>query len=141
MGSAQYDALALTNPLVYELCGGTNNGNTLVVFNNNALPISGTGSYSTVFGGLSALANSDATEPQNFYKPPPRAQDYTNYSVANTNLVGLIVPAPLVNNKPNFWRYDSSSPNRHNPNSYDLWAEFLVGNKNGQPVIETNGNW
>jgi hypothetical protein len=41
----------------------------------------------------------------------------------------------------NYWHYDSSSTNRHNLNGCDLWAEYLVGNKNGYNVILTNGNW
>ena len=41
----------------------------------------------------------------------------------------------------NFWHYDASSTNRHNPSSYDLWAEYVSANKGGSNIITTNGNW
>jgi len=44
-------------------------------------------------------------------------------------------------NTNNFWHYDSSTINRHNMNSYDLWAEFSIGTKSGKLQILTNGNW
>jgi prepilin-type N-terminal cleavage/methylation domain-containing protein len=136
---ALYDGYTASNPLVYELTGGSNNTSFAVVFNNNNLTLIGpSGTYNAVFN-RTAIANSDASEPQNFFKPPPLPQDYTNYP--GTPVVGLVVPAPITNGQLNFWHYDASSPNRHNQNSYDLWAEFSVGSKNGNLVIETNGNW
>jgi hypothetical protein len=56
-------------------------------------------------------------------------------------ICGLIVPVEFTGITPNFWHYDSSTTNRHNLNSYDLWAEFSIGSKNGKPTIITNGNW
>jgi prepilin-type N-terminal cleavage/methylation domain-containing protein len=142
--SGTYYGLTISNPLIYELTGGTNTNNLVFVFNSNSPPntgitINGTGSTYTAVFGRGGLANSDVSEPQNFFIPPPMPQDYTNFP--GTTVDGLLVPAALTNNMPNFWHYDSSSTNRHNQNSYDLWAEFTVGSKNGLLVIETNGNW
>jgi prepilin-type N-terminal cleavage/methylation domain-containing protein len=133
--SSQYEGYTTANPLIYELTGGTNTNGYAVVFNSNGLNL---GSYSSTFG-RSGLANCDTTDPQNFFKPPPSPQEYANY--LNTTLSVLVVPAVLSNNMTNYWHYDASSPNRHNQNSYDLWAEFSIGSKSGQLVIETNGNW
>ncbi len=48
-------------------------------------------------------------------------------------------PSRTLSGRPsqlNTWRYDSSSTNRHNLESYDLWAEILIGGKTN--II---GNW
>lgn len=76
-----------------------------------------------------------------------------------THLEGLVVPVDMVQvddpgNKnatspatmprattTNFWHYDASSTNRHNIDSFDLWAEFVTGRKGGGWVYVTNGNW
>lgn len=136
-----YDNYTATNPLLYELTGGTNlnNGATLAVFNSSNLL---TSAYFTVFG-RGGVANGDALEPHNFFQPRPGPKDYAPYTSDNgVPICGLIVPTFKVpGNTNNFWHYDSSTTNRHNPNSFDLWAEINVGTKNGQPTILTNGNW
>jgi prepilin-type N-terminal cleavage/methylation domain-containing protein len=138
---ANYDRTAAVNPLLYELTGGviTNNGTAYEVKyeNGGTIPLNG---FSTVFN-RGGIANSDPTSPQNFFIPLPQPSDYTNYNSANPTICGLLVPVALTNGQLNFWHYDSSSPNRHNPNSYDLWAEYSIGTKNGQLTIITNGNW
>lgn len=63
----------------------------------------------------------------------------------------LAVPVPgartnemtdVTGNKFNPWRYDASSPNRHNPKGCDVWAEIKVGSgPNGTDIVETIGNW
>jgi prepilin-type N-terminal cleavage/methylation domain-containing protein len=146
-GSSLYDGLAATNPLVYELFGATNlsNGVYLVVFNSSpATPRIQTSTYSKEFN-RGGIANGDSTEPQNFFQPGPLPKEYAAYLAGGNGsppICGLIVPADLIpGNTNNFWHYDSSSPNRHNMDSFDLWAEFSIGSKNGNPVILTNGNW
>jgi len=142
-----YDGLAATNPLVYELFGATNTnrGANLIVFNSpttkNYIKAS---DYATTFN-RGGIANGDAAEPQNFFQPGPLPKEYAPYAAGSKTsppICGLIVPADLVpGNTNNFWHYDSSSTNRHNMNSYDLWAEFVVGTKSGNLLIITNGNW
>ncbi len=141
---AVYENLTASNALIYELTGVTNiNSSQALVFNGKVISLVLPGNFPKYFN-RTGIANADTSEPQNFFRPAPRLQDYTNYPGTPLNsydALGLLVPAPLTLNQPNFWHYDASSPRRHNQNSYDLWAEFLVGTKNGNPVIETNGNW
>jgi prepilin-type N-terminal cleavage/methylation domain-containing protein len=149
-----YDAMAATNPLIYELIGATNTNSSMVVFNSinsaNALP---TSEYEAIFN-RGGIANADNVEPHNFFQPGPSTKEYSYYAsnaapiVANPFICGLVVPAESTNHLPvsgvvgpNFFRYDSSTTNRHNLASYDLWAEFTIGNKGGIPIMITNGNW
>ncbi len=141
---AVYESLTASNALIYELTGVTNTNSTQAITFTGSIISLQSGAFAKYFN-RTGVANADSSEPQNFFKLAPKLQDYASFpgvSGVETNAVlGLIVPAPLVKNLPNFWHYDSSSPRRHNQNSYDLWAEFVVGTKNGHPVIETNGNW
>ncbi|MGO8701592.1 MAG: type II secretion system protein [Limisphaerales bacterium] len=141
--AAYYDRTAAINPLLYELTGGIlpNNGTAYQLkFGTNGSTVS-TNSYFKVFA-RGGIANSDPTQPQNFYNPPPMPTDYTNFiNTAYPDVFGLLVPVALTNGQLNFWHYDASSQYRHNPNSYDLWAEFTIGSKSGQLTIVTNGNW
>jgi hypothetical protein len=151
-GPQIYDGLTATNPLLYELTGGTNlgtannKGGNLVVFNpTNGINILPALDYTNVFN-RDGIANSDPVEPHNFFQPAPSPKEYAPYASPSgaPQICGLIVPVALymsTANTSNFWHYDSSSPYRHNMNSYDLWAEFSIGSKNGQQTMITNGNW
>jgi len=137
---AYYDATAAINPLLYELTGATNTNTvppTILLFDTN-VPTQST--FSNLFGRLS-VANSSTDEPHSFYIPQPK--EYTNYPGSTLN--GLLVPVLMVSPTgtliTNFWHYDSSSTNRHNLSSYDLWAEYVSAGKNGSNIITTNGNW
>ena len=48
----------------------------------------------------------------------------------------LVVPVELNPGEINPWRYDASSTNRHNKDSYDLWAEIRIGSE-----LKIIGNW
>jgi prepilin-type N-terminal cleavage/methylation domain-containing protein len=142
-----YDGLAATNQLIYELVGATNinNGANLIVFNSSAAaPNIQSSAYTKVFN-RGGIANGDAAEPQNFFQPGPAPKEYAPYAAGSKSslpICGLIVPADLVpGNTNNFWHYDSSSANRHNMDSYDLWAEFSIGSKGANRTTITNGNW
>lgn len=140
-----YDAVAATNQLIYELIGATNVNGSLSVFNtsNSTSTLSGS-AYQNVFN-RGGIANADSTEPHNFFQPGPSSKEIGFYSPPSSPqpaICGLLVPVELTNVQiPNFWHYDSSTTNRHNLASYDLWAEFSIGNKSGHTVIITNGNW
>jgi prepilin-type N-terminal cleavage/methylation domain-containing protein len=143
---AYYDATAAINPLLYELTGATNTNTvppTIIFFDGTSNTFQTT--YSNLFGRASVL-NANPDEPHNFFQPGPQPKEYTNYnSSISTNLFGLLVPVSMVSPTgtpiTNFWHYDSSSTNRHNLSGYDLWAEYLIGSKNGSNIIMTNGNW
>jgi prepilin-type N-terminal cleavage/methylation domain-containing protein len=145
-----YDSMAATNPLIYELTGATNVDAgvahpQLLVFNstngNSNLTIQAS-AYSSVFN-RGGIANADAAEPHNFFQPGPSSKEYANYNTASSPpICGLLVPVEFTNVLvPNFWHYDSSTTNRHNLATYDLWAEYSIGSLHGQRNLITNGNW
>jgi prepilin-type N-terminal cleavage/methylation domain-containing protein len=142
--SINYDALAQTNTLVYELTGATNNspadGYIHLFDNTNLMSV-----YSNTFN-IGAVNNANMDEPHNFFFGGPQPKELAAYNPtvsSNQQLQGFVVPVPFSNGPPapNFWHYDSSSTNRHNLSGYDLWAEYVNGGKNGVPIIVTNGNW
>jgi prepilin-type N-terminal cleavage/methylation domain-containing protein len=143
--AANYDAWAAINPLLYELTGATNTTNGYIQAFDGTTNVS-TNIYYQVFGRQS-VANSNPDEPHNFFQPGPQPKEYTNYYSASgtSNVWGLLVPVSMVSPTgtpiTNFWHYDASSTNRHNLSGYDLWAEYLIGSKNGSNIIMTNGNW
>ncbi len=136
---AAYDGLAATNQLFYELTGvtNTNNAANMIVYNINNYTSVSAADFGAIFN-RGGVANADAVEPHDFYQPGPAPKDCAPYfSKGNEVIYGLAVPVELVPGKTNnYWHYDSSSTNRHNMGSYDVWAEFRVGAQ-----IFTNGNW
>lgn len=84
------------------------------------------------------------------FKPIPGSDKLDpDYTPDNPNAGVMLLTVPVLLEKDpyngyqattanffNTWYYDCSSTNRHNPESYDLWAIYSVGNK-----IVTNGNW
>jgi prepilin-type N-terminal cleavage/methylation domain-containing protein len=131
---ANYDLWTAMNPLVYELTGATNTNSAILVFDTNVpVPVQ-TYQYAYARSGVNN-ANQDGP-PRVFFQP--QLTEYTTYS--NSPLKGLLVPVPLPypnNTNANFWHYDASSTNRHNLNSYDLWAEYAGPNG----TLISNGNW
>lgn len=132
----------VTNQLYYELMGTVLvNGEFETV--NKAEKISPANIQR--FFQAEGIANSsaeaaDAKQPFLVLKPNQFAEISSTPDVevliAPGDWKGPDTEAPVPGKKMNPWRYDSSSTNRHNPNSYDLWAEFYSGNKR---VIR--GNW
>jgi prepilin-type N-terminal cleavage/methylation domain-containing protein len=136
-----------TNALYYELVGAINTNNT-----GNYLTLDGRSpaiSTNTLFQycGVSGIANSsentnssdNASAAQNFLVTLNSAQLRTNVN----NIVLINVPVE-INSASDFnpWHYVSSQP-VHNPGSYDLWAEFLIGHKTNvvcnwsdQPIVK-----
>jgi prepilin-type N-terminal cleavage/methylation domain-containing protein len=144
-----YDAMAATNPLIYELTGATNNadqtakGTKMMVFNStNANEAILSSFYVDVFN-RGGVANGDTAEPHDFFQPGPTSKEVGVYfNGSSPPICGLLVPIEFTNVQvANFWHYDSSTTNRHNMNSYDLWAEYSIGSKNGHLTLITNGNW
>jgi len=138
--SPSYDSYATSNSLLYELTGATNlnNGADLALFNNSNVTAS---AFAKVFG-REGVGNGDALEPHNFFKPGPGPKEIAPIAT-NGGFVfyALIAPVDFIPGRTNnFWHYDSSSTNRHNLTTYDLWAEFTIGNVHGSHII-TNGNW
>ena len=154
-----YSLTTARNPLLYELTGprvdvdANDLPTNFQLFNStNASP----SDLETVYG-RKGLANSSSmnTSDQrsfNFLIPTPNPTQYKSYpenkdTLGLNQILGLVVPVsldrdpanPAVQTPPdfvNFWHYDASSANRHNMDSYDVWAVYSLG-KN----IVTNGNW
>ncbi len=124
---------AATNQLFYELTGPSYDAanNQYTAFDSSIIT---SNQYFTAFNRNGVL---NSIEPKRFYTPPPKPLDYkSNFVAAAANANVLIVPVDFQGNPMNPWHYDSSSTNRHNSESFDLWAVFTVGSK-----TVTNGNW
>ena len=129
----------VTNQLFYELTG------TILDTTGKFQTINGaeTITVTTIqnFFGTDGFANSsiDRNEVKNFF-PGLRSTQYGEVS-SNPDVELLIVPVEGPNDievngkRLNPWRYNASTPT-HNPDSYDLWAEIVIGGKTN--II---GNW
>ena len=91
-----------------------------------------TGTIQANFNATGFLnASPDKSEIKNFYKTLKPGQYTTD---PNNGVTRLVVPykGPIT---PNTWHYNSSKP-AHNPDSFDLWADVIIGSK-----TNTIGNW
>jgi prepilin-type N-terminal cleavage/methylation domain-containing protein len=137
VGSSAYEQSTGTNSLIYELTGAANipNQSSFQAFDGTVI----TGLMVSNLCGRGGIANSWPDEVHVFYQPLPSPKDYMTNSFG---LKQLVVPVDLLGNPTNFWHYDCSNPNRHNPQGFDLWAEYSAGaDSSGNPIIITNGNW
>lgn len=139
-GTSNYEYYTGLNPLLYELTGApaTNNATmfSFVAFDGAVIP----NTTLTALYGRGGIANSNPDEARSYYQPLPGPKDYL---VVN-GMKQLVVPVLRNNtaNEVNLWHYDSSSTNRHNSSTYDLWAEYSAGKDSaGNFIYITNGNW
>jgi prepilin-type N-terminal cleavage/methylation domain-containing protein len=139
VGTTNYEQATSTNSLIYELTGApVVNGSNFMAFDGTII----SGSTVNAACGRGGVANSVPDEIHTFFQPFPGPKDYATVMVGSASFKLLIVPVDLLGTPTNFWHYDCSNPNRHNPGSYDLWAEYSAGSdKSGNPIIVTNGNW
>ncbi|MEO7298703.1 MAG: type II secretion system protein [Verrucomicrobiota bacterium] len=132
---------SVTNQLFYEL-----SGTGYDVANNKFFTIKGDESITTnslrTYFGVDGLANSstDKSEVKNFFTgmKPSQYGELVSSPEVELMLVPVEGPTDIVaanGKKINPWRYNSSAP-VHNPETYDLWAEIVIGGKTN--VI---GNW
>ncbi len=139
------------NTLFYELSGATFDGITksfTTLNQSESIP-----ALDLSYFGASTIANSARKRSDvPFRSFMFKAAQYKEVWLAgkpDADLELLVVPVPGpkmidgINEKKqqapksiNPWHYDSSSTNRHNPNGFDLWAEYLVSGKTN--VV---GNW
>ena len=121
-----------TNSLFYELTGTIKTPGA-DIFTSAVLsaPLSANTILANFNVGGFVNASPDKSEIGNFYKTLKPSQYATN---PNNGVTLLVVPykGPTT---PNTWRYNASMP-VHNPDSYDLWAEVIIGSK-----TITIGNW
>jgi prepilin-type N-terminal cleavage/methylation domain-containing protein len=134
-------ANSASNSLFYELVGTVKEGAADKFdspLGQAPLDSATINSYFGAGGFINAVVRNPADPkevPPNYYKNLKSRQFTTN----GAGVVFLIVPYKGPAN-PNVWHYRlaGSSPASpiHNPDSYDLWAEVLIGNK--KVMI---GNW
>lgn len=131
----------VSNQLFYELTG-----TIYSEANNEFQTINGSEKISPAtvdsFFGAKGFVNSatDRSEVKNYF-PNLKAAQYAEIS-SNPDVELLIVPVEGPNDTPtpsgkkiNPWRYNSVNP-VHNPDTFDLWAEIVIGGKTN--II---GNW
>jgi prepilin-type N-terminal cleavage/methylation domain-containing protein len=133
---------SVMNQLYYELIG-------TVLTNNQFRILTGEDSLSSAqvkqFFRASGFANSstDPSKVQSYLKDLKKEQVGEISNDPEVEVLTVPIPwpsnradAPIPNSQVNPWHYDASSANRHNLQSYDLWAEYVVG---GQ--VQIVGNW
>ena len=118
---------AATNQLFYELVGATINNaqDEYTSIRGEKITSQDVDKYFHRDG----IANS--LEAKQFFAPKAN-----RHKAIAGNVQVLVVPVDFRPGEINPWHYDASSTNRHNPDSYDLWAEVLIGGKTN--II---GNW
>ena len=139
----------VTNGLFYELSGVilTNNDTEFLTRNGgDIIPVTGARDFFHNRGF--ANASRDASEVRTFLNVKERQigqiSDIPDVDVLVVPVEwpvnkGFAIPfkeLPAKFHKLNPWRYDASSTNRHNLRSFDIWAEYVVGNE-----IKVIGNW
>ena len=132
-----------TNQLYYELLGTTNilNPTRYQTLDGSATMLAA--NVSIVFHNVSGFMNcslpsngDDAGTGMNFLKGGLKANQFapvTINNVSNVCVLGAALEGPVYldtadNKKINPWRYNSSNP-VHNPKTFDLWMDVLVGGK------------
>jgi prepilin-type N-terminal cleavage/methylation domain-containing protein len=141
---------AAFSPLYYELSGAvfTNKGgkDVFVVIDSNeeVTPKDLIGNF-----GVQGIRNSARDRHDRPFKGFSfRATEHRSLTQIDIELLEVPVPGPqMLDGKPrnvakgtpvkfNPWYYDSSSTNRHNQRSFDLWTEILIGKE-----VHVIGNW
>jgi prepilin-type N-terminal cleavage/methylation domain-containing protein len=143
---ARYASNAALNPLYYELSGAIfTNRQFMSVGDNEVIRIN---ELTTIFNreGIRNSARTRFDVPYKGFSPKP--SQYAELAPSLTGnqdieILAVSVPGPrdkgidaAKGGKINPWFYDASSTNRHNKQSFDLWAEILVSGKTN--II---GNW
>jgi prepilin-type N-terminal cleavage/methylation domain-containing protein len=147
-----YFDVTAKNTLLYELTGAD-------IIDMSADPVFRLYDAATIksselasFSGVGGIANSTPTYSVDqrsvpFINPAPKSSQCKFYP--GFSIKGLVVPVALEKspyldttsqfpaNFVNFWHYDCSSANRHNPDSFDIWAVYTMG----KGLTVTNGNW
>jgi prepilin-type N-terminal cleavage/methylation domain-containing protein len=136
------------NPLFYELSGATYDNGKFTTL-NKAETVAAASLKSEL--GVDGIENSSRTKGQVPYRQMTFKKD--QYAELNVSEDVEILVVPLrgpwddrfeakiagttgKTKKVNPWFYDATSTNRHNPESFDLWTEYINGK--GTNVF---GNW
>ncbi len=120
-----------TNQLFYELTGTT-------LTNGTFYPLAGgqpliAAADVKAFFGTDGFVNSNSEDTKDYYS---NLKPGMVKAIPGTNVKVLVVPVKGPDGDFNPWHYDASSNKRHNSDSYDLWADVVIGSK-----VITIGNW
>ena len=130
------------NPLFYELTGVIYDPSTSsfkTVDNSSSFTAAGVRSMFNQDGFMNAQENPKDLKPFLELKSADQKKEVSPGVFLLAVPVGGNPANELVGVggiKINPWRYDATSATRHNPRSYDLWAEVQIGD-----VTEIIGNW
>jgi prepilin-type N-terminal cleavage/methylation domain-containing protein len=132
--NANYLARAGKNPLYYELSGALFNNGTFTVMGSTQTITATVLNREFKVNGIenSAREKRDVRFRNMTFKGDQYQQLDT---VDKAPALVLSVPIkgefqlPGKNGPINPWYYDASSTNRHNPETFDLWSEYLAGNQ------------
>jgi hypothetical protein len=125
-------------PLYYELAGSQLSSDGSYYTNLITKEIIEFAAFTNIFGIGLVNAATEAGEAISFARslPPSEVISFSmGPSSPSFKLIGIPVRGPPPYDYMNVWHYDSVHPT-HNPKSYDLWAELVLGNKTN--II---GNW
>jgi prepilin-type N-terminal cleavage/methylation domain-containing protein len=117
--------------LYYELTGTVTEGGNFKALDASVLTPAQILSAFGVMGFLNT--GPTRAEVQNFYPSMPNSMSKTD---GTPPLRFLVVPVKGPEGTYNTWRYDAHSDDRHNTESFDLWAEIILGGK-----TNTIDNW
>ncbi len=125
------------NSLFYELAGSQLNGATYTTLTTG--DTIDKAAVQAAFG-LSGLVNAATEQGESTsFGRTIQAADLINVTLPGLGAPIKLLRVPVQGTPPygftNTWHYNSVQP-QHNPNSYDLWAELLIGGKTN--II---GNW
>ena len=138
---------SVPSPLYYELTGVIYRPNDKSFFSPQSSEILFPAQLLTFFGrngfvnaGVVSTDASEAKPFKNFLSSlkPEQTGKLTNFAPQVPSVTVLAVPAKKPGAKAgeiNAWHYVSTNPT-NNPNSFDLWAEFVIGQQ-----TNLTGNW
>lgn len=143
------------NSLLYELAGSirdrANPADPKYITPFADIPPILTSEIWTVYGGYDVFSAPDRAGFVNSVEKERDVDDSKVHRVLTTlkpdqyaKVAGhfsLVVPVDGLNGKPNPWNYLRGTNATHNPDSFDLWSEIVLGQTNGVPETKIIGNW
>ena len=121
-------------PLYYELVGTrANNDDRVTLDGEHTINVGDINPNFGMVGFLNSQDQGETTQPKNFL---PDLNSSNIGSPEGSNVRFIVFPRAGPNGEFNPVHYDASSPDRHNPQSFDLWVDLKIGGK-----TVTVGNW
>ncbi len=132
------------NTLLYELLGCVRIPNPDPLYTNAYASIPATILLGTFGRGGIVNAHDEGNVDPDANRMHPVLKDLKSdqFAEAFPGTRSLVVPVDGLNGRPNPWNYRLGNPtNAHNPESFDVWVEIVLGRTNGVPKTKIIGNW